>query len=190
MARQSSRRPRQPRDAEPDENRAERKSAAPCYTLDDPRHAMNGSKRLAVIIVYALGCGGSVLAGPGSAQNDSGAESDSDIGDSSRMTTTLVSGGYPEWLAVDSRNVYWTTGPGSVLKVPIGGGSPTTLASGQNSPQGIAVDATSVYWTTEDGNVMAVPVSGAAPTTLSSGQDQPAGIAVDATSVYWTNGGS
>ena len=69
------------------------------------------------------------------------------------------------YLAIDKSYVYWTnyqcasdggTCP-SVMKVPIAGGTPITLASSHTGPQGIAVDATSVYWfDTTAGTIMKV----------------------------------
>jgi hypothetical protein len=103
-------------------------------------------------------------------------------------------------IAVDARSVYWAnqgTGfapdggsapSGSVVKVPIDGGTAITLVSGQ-SPIGIAVDATSVYWANGDGTVMSVPTGGGTPTTLASGPGGSYGITVDSTSVYWTTFG-
>jgi len=71
------------------------------------------------------------------------------------------------------------------MKVPLAGGTPTPIASGQVGPQRIAVDSTSVYWTTST-TVMKAPLGGGTLTTLASGQDRAFAIAVDSRSVYWT----
>ena len=108
-------------------------------------------------------------------------------------------------IAVNSANVYFVHSGteascgtcnsfenGALLSVPIGGGTVTTLASGQYAPVGVVVDSTNVYWTNSNnlgsmGSVMQVPKSGGTPVILASGQEGPWAIAVDATSVYWTS---
>jgi hypothetical protein len=68
--------------------------------------------------------------------------------------------GTPGGLAVDSASVTFTlnVGAGGVLAVPLDGGSPVTLVSGQGYPNAVAVDATHVFWTdyAENGSVMQV----------------------------------
>jgi hypothetical protein len=57
----------------------------------------------------------------------------------------------PYAVAVDATSVYFTTNSpspdGVVMKIPIGGGAATILASGLNYPHTIVVDATNLYWT-------------------------------------------
>lgn len=94
-------------------------------------------------------------------------------------------------LAVDATHVYWTSqNLGTVSKVSVNGGTPTTLATGISSPAGVAVDSTSVYWVAgSGGNVYKAPLAGGNSTILANAQSGPLNVAVDATNVYWTNSG-
>jgi hypothetical protein len=81
---------------------------------------------------------------------------------------------------------------GTVAKVPLGGGTTTTLASGQNFANAIAIDGTNAYGTNEgtgssvaDGTVMKVALGGGPVTTLAFGQNNPQAIA--ATSLFWAD---
>lgn len=109
-------------------------------------------------------------------------------------TGQTFTGGLAVDIAVDSKSVYWTTSAAQemVMKVPIGGGTPTTLAL-PASAGFIAVDSANVYWTSQiarSGSVMNVPLAGGTPMTLvpNTGTN-PSAIALDPTSVYWIEGG-
>jgi hypothetical protein len=99
----------------------------------------------------------------------------------------------PTVITVDATNVYWVNlNVGTVMKVPIAGGSTTQLASGVQNATSIEVDATNVYWSDINaGTVNKVPIGGGSVTPLATGY-QPKGIAVIGGYVYFTdfNGGS
>jgi hypothetical protein len=133
-----------------------------------------------------------------------------------RCLVTLCSGREHVWsgIAVDGASVRWTehdgawprwpgSGDGRVMKVPVGGGTATMLASKQDFPSYIRVDRTSVYWTTgstgSDGelamfgnaSVMRASPDGSKTDTVVSRDFDPRGypfygdVAVDSTHVYW-----
>jgi hypothetical protein len=57
-------------------------------------------------------------------------------------------------IAVDGKDLYWAAYR-TIAKVPIGGGTITTLATAQAGAMYIGVDATNVYWmNTDDGTIM------------------------------------
>jgi hypothetical protein len=94
-------------------------------------------------------------------------------------------------IALDATGIYFMeAGTDTVMKLPLTGGTPTTLVSETATayPLAMTVDATSIYWSNEDGTIQKAPLAGGNPTTIVSGET-PFQIAVDATSIYWTNTG-
>jgi hypothetical protein len=102
----------------------------------------------------------------------------------------LTTGG----IAVDATNVYWLNAGvlfeqnGSVMSIPLGGGTAAMFASAQETPESIAVDATNVYWTSYAYGPVMMSISGGTPTTLADAYGTESGsMAIDTSNVYWTN---
>jgi hypothetical protein len=75
------------------------------------------------------------------------------------------------------------------MSVPIGGGTPATIASGQQNAGGVAVDATGVYWANGGQGTVLRHEHGATtmPEVLISGQIKPYAVVLDASWVYFTS---
>lgn len=107
----------------------------------------------------------------------------------------LASGQSPRLgLALHEGFLYWTNYlEGTIAKMPIEGGTPVVLASGQDRPWlGLAVSLGYVYWTNSSsgegtGSVARVGLDGGDVEQIANNQGLPAGIAVDDEFVYWTD---
>jgi hypothetical protein len=96
-------------------------------------------------------------------------------------------------IAVNATHVFWTESPGSIARVPLEGGLPTVIASGDGvGPVAMAIDDTHVYWANfESANisVMKTPLDGGTVTVLASGLDRVRDIAVYGGQVYFVING-
>ena len=103
--------------------------------------------------------------------------------------TTLAMGGGALGIAFNAGFVYWTAYTnGAIQKTPIGGGTTTSIVTGQNGPWDLAVDATHVYWANyKAATVVQAGLDGSNPTILATGQGGVRSVLVDSTSVYWGN---
>lgn len=112
--------------------------------------------------------------------------------------TKIASPEWPTYVGVDSTHVYWTDlaiapNPGSVGRVPIGGGTSEILAAGLVGPNSCTLFGGRVYFAhgTTSGRIESVPVSGGVVATIATGVNQPYYAAANSTRVCWaTNGNS
>jgi hypothetical protein len=114
--------------------------------------------------------------------------------------TTLASGlpADPFPIVVDGSNVYWGDESGNVMSVPVGGGTPATLISGQGfvlsiapyyGPRKARFTSTSLlFWSasTTIGGVEVAPRTGT-PFTVATDNNDLIEIALDSQNVYWTD---
>jgi hypothetical protein len=91
--------------------------------------------------------------------------------------------------------VFWTDygsgsmADGAIVSLPLGGGTPSTLASGRWTPQGIAADDTYVVWAESfTDQIVRRPLGSSTTTTLPTGAStSPTAVALAAGTIYWTD---
>ncbi len=109
------------------------------------------------------------------------------VSKSGGAVTTLVSTGILNLrtaIAVDLSYVYFTDDLNNIKRVPVNGGTVTTIGSG--NPSAMTLYGNDLYWVEySSGTVKKMPKNGGTVTTLASGSNSPAGITTDGSNVFW-----
>ncbi len=108
-------------------------------------------------------------------------------------STDVVTGTEAFYIASDGTNIYWSDFDmqgGAFVMAPVGGGTPTVLATGLSNPGDIAIEGSNVYFANSSTlfgtKFWKVPLGGGTPVMLALTTEFNVGdIAVDATNVYW-----
>jgi hypothetical protein len=82
-------------------------------------------------------------------------------------------------------------GTGALMRLPLDGGTPSTILEGLDGPTRVFVAGPAIYWTESGpGNVRRAVPGGVIGEFLAQGRDHPRDIGVDAGTVYWLEKGS
>jgi hypothetical protein len=90
---------------------------------------------------------------------------------------------------VDATSVYFADNMVGILKVPLNGGTPTTLVPGA-IPAQFVVDSTFLYWADPNAfppTVSKMPLTGGTIVALATNPSLPVSVAVDANNVYFAD---
>lgn len=103
---------------------------------------------------------------------------------------TLATGLSPRRLLIDATHAYMSDHNAGIVRVPLAGGAPESVAKPASTPEAIALDASRVCWATHEGGasfeVACANKTGGAPTVLTSGALGYFGVATDGTNAYFT----
>jgi hypothetical protein len=94
-------------------------------------------------------------------------------------------------LVSDGTFVYWSDGAGSgqgiIYKVPVAGGTTTTLSSGHDQPFVLRLYNGQLYWPDFYRGIMSMPAAGPGPAVKRWTWGSLADLAVDASGVWWVS---